>query len=57
LREFALKQRAAVMLLEPRGAAAQVGADGLAVRGEQANHLAGDALDLEAAAVVAGGPL
>ncbi len=57
LREFALGRRAAVRLLEPRGAGAQVRGDGLAAGGEQAHHLAGDALDLEAVAVVAGGPL
>ncbi len=56
LREFALRGLAAVVLLELRGAAAQVGGDGLPAGGEQAHHLAGDALDLEAVAVIAGGP-
>jgi hypothetical protein len=39
LREFALRRRAAVVLLELRGAGAQVGGDRLAARGEQAHHL------------------
>ena len=56
LREFALGRRAAVALLELRGAGAQVGGDGLAAGGEHAHHLAGDALDLEAVAVIAGDP-
>src|ERR1035437_8025723 len=47
---------AAGSLLELRGAGAQVGGDGLAAGGEQAHHLARDAGDLEAVAVVAGGP-
>jgi hypothetical protein len=57
VREFALGRLAAVVLLELRGAGAQVGGDGLAAGGEQAHHLPGDAGDLEAVAVVAGGPL
>src|SRR5690242_8042011 len=57
LRELALGRRAAVALLEPRGAGAQVGGDGFAAGGEQPHHLAGDAFYLEAVAVVAGGPL
>jgi hypothetical protein len=40
LRELALGGLAAVALLEPRGAGAQVGGDGLAAGGEQAHHLA-----------------
>ena len=52
VRELALGRRAAVPLLEPRGAAAQVGGDGFAAGGEQAHHLAADAFDLEAVAVV-----
>src|SRR5208337_2267750 len=56
VRELALGGFASVALLEPRGAGAQVGGDGLAAGGEQAHHLAADALDLEAVPVVAGGP-
>ena len=56
MREFALGRRAAVPLLEPRRAVTQVGGDGLTPGGEHAHHRAGDALDLEAVAVVAGGP-
>ena len=56
LREFALRRRAAVALLEPRRAGAQVRGDRRAARGEHAHHLPGDALDLEAVPVVAGGP-
>ena len=56
VREFALGGFASVLLLELRGAGAQVGGDGLAAGGEQAHHLAADAFDLEAVAVVAGGP-
>ena len=56
LRHLALGRRAAITLLEPRGAGPRVRGDGLAARGEQAHHLAGDARDLEAVAVVAGGP-
>src|SRR5690348_14385657 len=57
LRELALGRRAAVLLLEPRGAGAQVFGDGLAAGGEQPHHLPRDTRDLEAVAVVAGGPL
>jgi hypothetical protein len=57
LRELTLGWRAAVALLEPRRASAQVGADRRATRGEHAHHLPADALDLEAVAVVAGDPL
>jgi hypothetical protein len=57
LREFALGRFACVTLLELCGAGAQVSGDGLAAGGEQAHHLAGNALDLEAVAVVAGYPL
>ena len=39
VRELALGRRAAIGLLEPRGAGAQVGGDGLAAGGEQAHHL------------------
>ena len=56
LREFALRRRAAVALLEPRGAGAQVGGDRLPAGGEQAHHLPGDALDLESVPVISGGP-
>ena len=56
LRELALGRRAAVPLLEPRRAAAQVRGDGLAAGGEHAHHLAADPVDLEPVAVVAGGP-
>ena len=56
VREFALGRRAAVALLEPRRAGAEVRGDERAARGEQAHHVAADALDLEAVAVVAGGP-
>ena len=56
VRELALGRRAAVPLLEPRRAAAQVRGDRRAARGEHAHHRAADALDLEAVAVVAGGP-
>ena len=56
LRELALGRRAAVPLLEPRRAAAQVRGDRLAARGEHAHHLTADARDLEAVAVVARGP-
>ena len=52
-RQLALGRRAAVLLLELRRAGTQVGGDGLAAGGEQPHHLAGDALDLEAVAVVA----
>ena len=57
VRELALGRRAAVPLLEPRRAAAQVGRDGFAARGEQPHHLSADALDLEAVAVVPRDPL
>ena len=56
VRELALGRRAAVPLLEPRRAAAQVRGDRRAAGGEHAHHLAADALDLEAVAVVARGP-
>ena len=56
VRELALGRRAAVPLLEPRRAAAQIRGDRLAAGGEHAHHLAADALDLEAVAVVARGP-
>jgi hypothetical protein len=57
VRQFALRWLAAVPLLELRRAGAQVGGDGFAARGEQAHHFPGDALDLEAVAVVARCPL
>jgi len=57
VREFALGRRATVPLLKPRRPHAQVRGDGLAARGEHAHHLAADAFDLEAVAVIAGGPL
>jgi len=56
LREFTLGRPAAVLLLEPRGAAPQVGGDRFPARGEQADHLPRDAGDLEAVTVVAGCP-
>ena len=56
MRELALGRRAAVPLLEPRRAAAQVRGDRLTARGEHAHHLAADALDLEAVPVIARGP-
>ena len=56
LREFALGRRAAVALLEPRRAGAQIRGNRLATGGEQAHHLAADALDLEAVPVVPRGP-
>jgi hypothetical protein len=56
LRELVLGRRAAVPLLEPRRAAAQVGGDRFAPGREQAHHLAADALDLKTVPVVAGGP-
>ena len=56
VRELALGRRAAVPLLEPRRAAAQVRGDRRAAGGEHAHHLAADALDLEAVAVVARDP-
>ena len=52
-RQFALRRLAADALLEPRGAVTQIGRDGFPAGGEQAHHLAGDALDLEAVPVVA----
>jgi hypothetical protein len=55
--EFALGRLASVLLLELRGAGTQVGGDGLAAGGEHAHHGAADALDLEAVAVIARGPL
>jgi hypothetical protein len=56
VRELALRWRAAVPLLEPRRAAAQVRGDRRAARGEHPHHLPADARDLEAVPVVAGGP-
>ncbi len=56
VREFALGWFASVVLLELRGAGAQVGGDRFAARGEQPHHLPADAFDLEAVAVVADGP-
>jgi hypothetical protein len=55
-REFALGWLAFVSLLELRRAGAQVGGDRFAAGGEQAHHLAADALDLETMPVVPGGP-
>ena len=57
VREFALGGLTAVILLELRGAGTQVDGDGLAVGGEQAHHLPGDALDLEPVAVIPRDPL
>ena len=56
VRELTLGWFASVPLLEPRGARTQVRGDGLTAGGEHAHHLAADALDLEAVAVIAGGP-
>ena len=56
VRELALGRRAAVPLLEPRRAAAQIRRDRRAAGGEHAHHLPADALDLEAVAVVPRGP-
>ena len=44
------------IVLEPRGAGAHICGDGFSPGGEQPHHLAGDALYLEAVAVVAGNP-
>ena len=52
VRELALGRRAAVPLLEPRRAAAQIRRDRRAAGGEHAHHLPADALDLEPVAVV-----
>ena len=57
MRELALGRRAAVALLEPRRAGAQVGGDGLPARGEQPHHLPADSVDLEPVSVIAGDPL
>jgi hypothetical protein len=57
VREFALGRRATMPLLKPRRPHAQVRSDGLAARGEHPHHLTRDAGDLEAVAVIAGGPL
>ena len=57
LRELALRRRAAVPLLEPRRAAAQIRRDRRAPGGEHAHHLPADALDLEPVAVVPRDPL
>ena len=56
LRELALRWRAAVPLLEPRRAGAQVRGDRCAARGEHAHHVATDALDLEPVTVIPRGP-
>ena len=56
VRELALGRRAAVPLLEPRRAAAQVRGDRLTPGGEHAHHRAADALDLEPVAVVPRNP-
>jgi hypothetical protein len=56
LRELALGRRAAVPLLEPRRADAQVRGDRRAARGEHVHHLPGDALDLKPVPVIASGP-
>jgi hypothetical protein len=54
--ELALGWLAAVPLLEPRRALAQVRGNRLAARGEHAHHPPGDALDLEPVAVIARNP-
>jgi hypothetical protein len=56
VRELALGRRAAVPLLEPRRTDTQIRRDRRAARGEHAHHLPADALDLEAMAIVTGGP-
>ncbi len=55
-RQLPLRRRAAVALLELRGAGPHLRGDRFAARGEQPHHLPADALDLEAVAVIAGGP-
>ena len=57
MRELALGRLASVLLLEPRGAVAQICGDRRAARGEHAHHLPGDAPDLEAVPVITRGPL
>ena len=57
LRQLALGRRASVALLEPRRALAQIRGNRLSPRGEHAHHLAADALDLEAVAVIPRHPL
>jgi hypothetical protein len=57
MRELALGRRAAVALLEPRRAGAQVRGDGLPARGKQPHHLPADSFDLEPVPVIAGDPL
>jgi hypothetical protein len=56
LRELALGRRAAVPLLEPLRAAAQIRRDRHTARREHAHHLPADALDLEPVPVVARDP-
>ena len=56
MRELALGRRAAVPLLEPRRAAAQIRGDRRAAGGEHAHHLPADALDLEPVPVITRGP-
>jgi hypothetical protein len=56
MRQLTLRRRAAVLLLEPRGAGTQVRGDGLAASREHAHHLPADAFDLEAVAVIARDP-
>ena len=56
MREFALRRRASVPLLELRGAGTHIRGDGLTAGREQAHHLPADALDLEPVAVIARGP-
>ena len=57
MRELALGRLASVLLLEPRGADAQICGDRRAARGEHAHHLPGDAPDLEPVPVITRGPL
>ena len=57
MRELALGRLASVLLLEPRGADAQILGDRRAARGEHAHHLPGDAPDLEPVPVITRGPL
>jgi len=57
MRELALGRLASVLLLEPRGAHAQVLGDRRAARGEHAHHLPGDTPDLEPVPVITRGPL
>jgi hypothetical protein len=56
MRELALGRLAAVPLLEPRRAGAQIRGDRRVAGGEHAHHRAGNALDLKPVAIVPRGP-